>query len=203
MTLETKNFPYLIGFVILLYVGFALMNGFDWSFAKSMEMGKEGFTLKNPVLSLAFYVFVLVLTYLLPPVWKHRLVYMRWHHPLPGSRVFANLLDKDERVSRQDLVGEFGELPTTAADQNALWYKIYKTKQTDEVVLNSHGRWLLFRDIFSISIVFFLPSAFFTFWNSGSKAGVIFTLPYIVLLIGIWIGARNTGERFACNVIAR
>ena len=203
MTLKTKNAPYLIGFVILMYVGFALVNGFDWTFVKSMEIGKEGLKFKNPVLSLAFYVFVLVLTYLLPSEWKHRLIYMRWHHPLPGSRVFSDLLDEDERVSRQDLVGEFGELPTSADDQNALWYKIYKTKQTDEVVLNSHGRWLLFRDVFAISIVLFLPSTIFTFWNAGAKAGLTLTLLYLALLGGIWICARNTGERFTRNVLAR
>ncbi len=203
MTLKTKNAPYLIGFVIFMYVGFALVNGFDWSFAKSMEIGKAGLKLKNPVFSLTFYVFVLVLTYLMPSEWKHRLIYTRWHHPLPGSRVFSNLLDKDERVSRQNLVDEFGELPTSADDQNTLWYKIYKTKQTDEVVLNSHGRWLLFRDVFAISIVLFLPLTIFTFWNTGAKAGLTFTLPYLALLGGIWICARNTGERFACNVLAR
>ena len=201
MALKTKNAPYLIGFVILMYVGFALANGLDWGFAKSMGIGQDG--LKNSVLSLAFYIFVLILTYILPSKWKHCLVYRRWRHPLPGSRVFSDLLDKDERLSRQDLVNEFGELPISAEDQNALWYKIYKTKQNDIVVLNSHARWLLFRDMFAISIILLLPSTIFTFWNSGVKAGISFALLYLVVFGGIWVCARNTGERFACNVLAR
>ena len=203
MALKTKNAPYLIGFAILMYVGFALANGLDWGFAKSMGIGQDGLKLKNSVLSLAFYIFVLILTYILPSKWKHCLVYLRWHHPLPGSRVFSDLLDKDERLSRQDLVDEFGELPISAEDQNALWYKIYKTKQNDIVVLNSHARWLLFRDMFAISIILLLPSTIFTFWNSGVKAGIFFALLYLVVFGGIWACARNTGERFACNVLAR
>jgi len=186
-----------------MYVGFALVNGFDWSFAKSMEIGADGLKLKNPVISLAFYIFVPILTYILPSKWKHCLVYLRWHYPLPGNRVFSDILDKDERLSRQDLVNEFGELPISAEDQNALWYKIYKTKQNDIVVLNSHARWLLFRDMFAISIILSLPSTIFTFWNSGVKAGIFFTLLYLVVFGGIWACARNTGERFACNVLAR
>lgn len=203
MALKMKNAPYLIGFAILMYVGFALVNGFDWNFAKSMEIGKEGLKLKNPVLSLAFCIFVLILTYILPSKWKHCLVYLRWRHPLPGSRAFSDLLNKDERLSRQDLVNEFGELPISAEDQNALWYKIYKTKQNDIVVLNSHARWLLFRDMFAISTILLLPSTIFTFWNSGVKAGISFALLYLVVFGGIWVCARNTGERFACNVLAR
>lgn len=203
MTLKTKNAPYLIGFVILMYVGFALANGLDWGFAKSTEIGQEGLKPKNSALSLAFYIFVLILTYILPSKWKHRLIYLRWRHPLPGSRVFSDLLDKDERLSRQDLVDEFGELPISAEDQNALWYKIYKTKQNDIVVLNSHARWLLFRDMFAISIILLLPLTIFTFWNSGVKAGIPFALLYLVVFGGIWVCARNTGERFACNVLAR
>ncbi len=203
MTLKTKNAPYLIGFVILIYVGFAIVNGYDWSFAESMEISKEGLKLKNPVVSLVFYFLAHILTYLLPSKWKHRLIYLRWHHPLPGSRVFSDLLGKDERITRQDLVDKFGELPTSADDQNKLWFKIYKKKQNDKVVRNSHGRWLLFRDIFTISSVLIFPSIIFTFWNSGVKIGFIFTLLYLVLLGGIWICARNTGERFTCNVLAR
>ena len=70
MTLKTKNTPYIIGFLILLYIGFAIINGLDWSFAETMEFGKNGIKLKNPVLSLLFYIIALILTYILPSEWK-------------------------------------------------------------------------------------------------------------------------------------
>ena len=203
MTLKTKNAPYLVAFVVLIYVCFALANKFDWSFAQSMEIGKEGVKLKNPLFSIAFYFFVLIATYLLPSEWKHRIIYMRWHHPLPGSRVFSELLKKDERISKKELIDKYGELPCSPDEQNKFWYKIYKEKQNDEVVINSHGRWLLFRDMFSIFVLILFPSTIFTFWHSGMKAGSIYALFCFIVLVGLWISARNTGERFACNVLAR
>ena len=203
MTLKTKNAPFVFGFVIMLYVGFALMNGFEWSFAESMEIGKEGVKLKSPVLTLSVHLLVLILTYLFSSNWKHRVVYFRWHHPLPGSRAFSELCAKDSRISRKDLISKYGELPSTPDEQNSLWYKIYKEKQSDEVVLNSHGRWLLFRDIFSISIILFLPSSAYTLWHTGAIKGLIYTLLNIALIVVLWVCARNTGNRFACNVLAR
>jgi hypothetical protein len=60
MMLKTKNTPLVLGFVILVYVGFAVLNGFDWRFADSMEIGKEGIKLKSPVFTMAFYLLVSV-----------------------------------------------------------------------------------------------------------------------------------------------
>lgn len=203
MTLKTRNTPFVLGFVLLVYVAFALMNGFDWSFSDSMEIGKEGIKLKSPVLTMTAHLLVLILTYLFPSDWKYRAVYLRWHHPLPGSRVFTELCAKDIRISSENIVKKYGELPTSPDEQNALWYRIYKEKQSDEVVLNSHGRWLLFRDVFAISIVLFLPSSAFTFWHSGVTTGLTFTILYLALISALWICARNTGIRFTCNVLAR
>lgn len=203
MTLKTKNVPYLVAFLVIIYIFFAMMNKLDWSFTKTIEIGKEGVKFNNPVLSVSFYFLALILTYILPPDWKHRIIYLRWTHPLPGSRVFSELLDKDERISRNELIEKYGELPTSPNDQNRLWYKIYKQKQTDEVVLNSHGRWLLFRDMFAILIIVLVPSSVFTFWNAGIKNGAIYTIISLFVLIALWISARNAGERFVCNVLAR
>lgn len=179
------------------------MNKLDWSFTESIEIGTEGVKFKNPIFSLSFYFLTLTLTYILPSDWKHRIIYLRWNHPLPGSRVFSELLDKDERISRTELIDKYGELPASPDEQNRLWYKIYKQKQADEVVLNSHGRWLLFRDMFANFIIVFVPSVVFTFWNSGIKAGALCTMISLIVLTVLWISARNTGERFACNVLAR
>lgn len=203
MTLKTKNTPLVLGFVILVYIGFALLNGFDWSFADSMEIGKEGIKLKSPIITMSFHLLILVLTYVLPSDWKHRAVYLRWHNPLPGNRAFTELCAKDSRISRENLVKLYGELPTSPAEQNALWYKIYKDKQSDEVVSHSHGRWLFFRDVFAISIILFLPSSAFTFWHSGTTTGIIFTMVYLALIFLLWLCAKNTGIRFTCNVLAR
>ena len=203
MTLKTKNTPYLVAFIALAYVVFALVNKFDWNFVQTIEIGKEGVKFKNPLFSLLFYFVALILTYLFPSDWKHKIIYLRWKHPLPGSRVFSELLDKDERISRKELIDKYGNLPSSPQEQNELWYKIYKEKQNDEIVLNSHGHWLLFRDLFSIFIIVAVPSVVFTFLNSGIKSGIIYAIFCFVVVVVLWIAARNAGERFACNVLAR
>lgn len=203
MTLKTKNSPYAVAFTVLSYVGFALANGLDWSFAQSMSIGKDGLTLESPLLSMAFFVLTLVLTYVLPSGWKHRLIYTRWNNPLPGSRAFGELVDKDERISREQLVSEHGKLPELPEAQNALWYKIYKSKQEYPVVLNSHGRWLLFRDLFAISLILVLPSTLYTFFHAGIAMGCVFCALAVIVVLAMFICARNTGERFVCNVLAR
>ncbi len=203
MTLKTKNAPYAIGFTVLFYVGFALANDFDWSFVNTMSIGKDGFTFESTVLSLVFYIMTLVLTYLLSAEWKHRLIFARWNNPLPGSRAFTELVDKDSRISRGNLIAKYGPLPKCAEEQNALWYSIYKEKQTDTVVLNSHGRWLLFRDLFAISVVLFVPSSIFTFIYSGIPRGFVFVVLTLFIVLALLICARNTGVRFVCNVLAR
>jgi hypothetical protein len=100
VTLKTKNAPFIVGFIGLVYIGFGFMNGFDLNLANSIEIGKEGIQSRSLALTLAVHLLVLVLTYLLPSEWKHRLVYLRWHDPLPGSRAFTELCAKDSRISR-------------------------------------------------------------------------------------------------------
>jgi hypothetical protein len=203
VTLKTKNAPYAVTFTVLYYVGFALANGLNWSFAKSLTIGKDGASLDSPLLSLAFFVLTLILTYLLPSGWKHRLIYTRWTNALPGSRAFTELIDKDERISRHKLVDQYGQLPEQPSEQNVLWYKIYKSKQAEPVVLNSNGRWLLFRDLFAISLILLVPSTVYTFCNSGAAKGFVYLAVALLVVACLFLCARNTGERFACNVLAR
>ena len=203
MSIKGKNSPYIIAFCILLYIGFALVNGFNLNIVDKIVISRKGLIIEKPILALFFYVLSLILIYFLPSGWKHRLIYLRWQNPLPGSRVFTKLAIKDDRISHKDLVAQHGELPEDPKDQNILWYKIYKKKQADEVVSDSHGRWLLFRDMFAITFIILFPSAVFTFWYSGIEKGILFTLTYCLLILVLWICARNTGNRFACNVLAR
>lgn len=203
MSLKTKNSPYIIVFSIFLYIGFALVNGFNLNIIDKIVISRKGLIVGEPILSLFFYVLSLILNYFLPSEWKNRLIYLRWQNPLPGCRAFTKLAKKDNRISYEDLVAQYGELPENPKDQNILWYKIYKKKQADEVVRDSHGRWLLFRDMFAITFIILVPSAVFTFWYSGIEKGILFALTYCILVLVLWICARNTGNRFACNVLAR
>ena len=41
---------------------------------------------------------------------KARLVYWRWHHPLPGSRAFSKHLEADPRADPEKLARDWGQL---------------------------------------------------------------------------------------------
>lgn len=203
MTLKTKNAPIIMGFVILVYVGFAVANGLSLKYVEDVSFTEEGVTLKNPILTMALHIAAIVLVYILPVGIKHRIIFLRWRNPLPGCRVFTVLCRHDDRIVIDDLIKEYGQLPTAPDKQNSLWYKIYKSKQEDVVVRSSHGRWLLFRDLFSIGIILSVPSILYTFWFASTRTAILFAISYLTLLAALWICARNTGTRFTCNVLAR
>jgi hypothetical protein len=203
MTLKTKNMPYIIGFIVLMYVGFAIANGMDWDFANDIKITKGVLEFQNPLLTILFPLVAVVLTFVLQSQWKDRIIYLRWNYPLPGTRIFTELIDKDARITRSQLEEAYGELPVDPAEQNALWYKISKEKESERVVRYSHGRWLLLRDLFSIALLLSIPAIVYTYWKSGFGSGSIYGILYLVFVIIFWISARNAGVRFACNVLAR
>jgi len=203
VAIKEKNNKILAGFGILLYIWFALVNGFNWTYLSEIDIRGENIFSIKPILALFFYIASLVMTNVIPPEWKHIIIYLRVKNPLPGSRVFTQLAKNDNRISYKDIETQYGPLPTNPKSQNMLWYEIYKKKQTDVVVRESHGRWLLFRDMFAITMITLIPSATFTLWYSGIIKGVLYTILYFVLTIILWVCSRNAGNRFVCNVLAR
>jgi len=203
MTLKSKNTPLILGYIVLNYIAFALTNQLPWNFLAKIEITKTGMEFDNPLITIGIYLLGLILCYLFPSSLKHRLVFLRWNNPLPGSRIFTELIQKDQRISKQDLINKYGKLPTIPEEQNQLWYRIYKEKQNDTVILASHGRWLLFRDLLSISLILGPLSIILTFVITPPPASIVYAVSYIILIIVLWISAINTGNRFACNVLAR
>ena len=203
MTLKTKNTPFLVGYIVILYVGFAFCNGLDWSFVSQMQIGKQGMLFANPIITLAFHFVVLVLSYLLPSSIKNQVIFLRSRNPLPGTRAFSSLIERDPRILRTELEAIYGQLLTSPDQQNALWYRIYKEKQKDPVVNHSHGKWLLFRDAFSVTLLILIPASVYTYVRSGLLVGICFLVAYLIIMVALWISARNTANRFVCNVLAR
>lgn len=80
---------------------------------------------------------------------KAVLVFWRWTNPLPGSRAFKRAyLDADHRIAVAKLRAHLGgKFPRAARDQNAAWYRLYKTVQTEPEVAGAHYEYLLFRDL--------------------------------------------------------
>ena len=203
MTLITRNLPLISGFVLLNYVAFAIVNELPWDFAKQIEILKTGLTFHNPILALLFHLIVLVLSCCLPEKVKNVVVLWKIKNPLPGCRAFTELAKNDPRIDINELSEKYGKLPKGPVEQNRLWYKIYKNKQNEPIILASHGRWLLFRDLGAIALIFLLvlPSA--SLIPSPGTESAIYSGLLLVQYILLSIAGQNTSKRFACNVLAR
>src|SRR5262245_58077554 len=70
------------------------------------------------------FVFITVANGLLSPMAKARLVFWRWRHPLPGSRVFTVHSKTDTRINIPALRARLGTLPKGEAEQNTAWYRL-------------------------------------------------------------------------------
>ena len=61
---------------------------------------------------------------------KARIVFLRWQNPLPGSCAFTRYAAADPRINLVGVLEQaHGPLPTDLGQQNALWYKLYKSAE--------------------------------------------------------------------------
>jgi hypothetical protein len=148
-------------------------------------------------------VVVLLLTGLLSHDAKARLVYWKNANPLPGSQAFTKHAPADGRIDMTALAKNVGDLPTKPGEQNSKWYKLCRLVSEDPAVVHAHKLYLMYRDMATMSLLLMglVPAAL---WYAGAPArsrwiaGGLFALQYLVCAIG----ARHSGTRFVCNVLA-
>lgn len=113
------------------------------------------------------------------------------------SEIFISF---DEFVNK--LIISHGQLPTHAKTQNELWYKLYKLNKDDLVIQLSHGKFLLGRDLTSISFLFLvfvgLPFLIIGKFPLNIIYFLLLAFDYLILIIV----TRNHGNRFVTNVLA-
>ncbi|MDX2277617.1 MAG: hypothetical protein NW206_19375 [Hyphomonadaceae bacterium] len=134
---------------------------------------------------------------------KARLVYLRLADPLPGAEAFTRWGPADERVDMAALTAQFAALPTAPAEQNRLWYRIFKSVESDLGVEHAHREYLFTRD-FAFLAALMIPvlamCAVFTFPSAGHTA------LYTAALVGQFIlslrAARHHGRRLVCTALA-
>jgi len=144
-----------------------------------------------------------VLNAQLSPTAKAKIVYWRWSDPLPGSKAFTHFAKSDPRVDYKALEQLHGPLPTDPVDQNALWYRLYKSVDRDAAVQDSHGEYLFSRDyasfallmliVFAPIVAFQIDSARIAGWYVGGLA-----LQCILTIRA----ARMHGRRLVTTVLA-
>ena len=134
---------------------------------------------------------------------KARIVFLRWRDPLPGSEAFTKHAPADPRVDLAALTAAIGPLPVTPRDQNALWYKLYKSVASDPAVGQVHRAFLFTRDYACLALFAFviLGIAGFAQIPSARTAFGWLALLAVQFLLARR-AARTHGVRFVTTVLA-
>jgi hypothetical protein len=99
-------------------------------------------------------ILVGVMNGLLSPQSKARVIFWRWKDPLPGNRAFSRYVLLDPRIDVTALQAKVGLFPGEPNEQNALWYRLYKSVERDPSVAYVHRLFLLTRDYVGIAFLF-------------------------------------------------
>jgi len=160
-------------------------------------------TTKDGIIAASLPLLAIVLSGVLSDLGKARLVFWRWHNPLPGCRAFTELLNADPRIDVPALRRKLGELPQDPQAQNALWYRLYKKQSADVKISEAHRIYLLTRDMATVSALFVV---LFSIGVVAASVNWETTALYAVGLIAQYLlvasAARNYGTRFVLNVIS-
>jgi hypothetical protein len=157
---------------------------------------------KDGLIALCLPLLAIVLNGLLSDLGKARLVFWRWRDPLPGCRAFSVILALDPRVDEPRLRAKLGTLPTEPREQNALWFRLYKARSSEQVILESHRVYLLTRDmaaLAAVSAICLSSGAWLT--GTGWRLATIYSLALFAQYVVIATSARNYGIRFVANVM--
>lgn len=134
---------------------------------------------------------------------KSRIIFMRWKYPLPGCQAFTRHAQADSRIDLAALEHSYGPLPKEPRDQNALWYKLYKSVESEPAVLQVHKAFLFARDYACLALMMTVvlgSAALLQFTSLGAKTTYFGILAIQFVLAGQ--AARNHGKRFVTTVLA-
>lgn len=168
----------------------------------SLKAFLESSLLKVLLSSILGSILVKILTDILTPQIKHVIIFWRLKDTLPGHRVFSEMVNKDPRIDKENLEMRLVEFPTNPIDQNRLWYKIYQKYRNDELILDSHSKFLFFRDSCVLTIFVFIVSTTICILLKVALFQFLLVITYQILqLLILMIAGRNTGNRFVQNVL--
>lgn len=165
------------------------------SLSESIEIAKIISTFLAPPL-------LLLLSTVIPPNVKASLAFWRFKNALPGHRAFSKYMYSDSRIDDRWLQENISPLPSTARDQNVEWYRIYRKHHKEGAIQDINKRFLLFRDLATISFLFLIilplilraTHAEVTIW----PIIIVFLIQYLMSAIA----ARQMGIRLVCTALA-
>ena len=197
-SLKAANLPWLVSLVVLdIFIGLGLASP-DLVHTTSITQ----FTIARAMLASVSPVAVLLLSGLLPHNIKAWLVYWKVSNALPAHDAFTKHCYVDARIDVESLRKDIGNFPTAPAEQNRLWFKLYKAVETEPAVSEAHKMYLLYRDMAAISalLLIIVPIGLYLDGTPLVTAGTglaVFALQYLIASIA----ARHSGIRFVTNVL--
>lgn len=136
---------------------------------------------------------------------KNRLVFLKWHYPLPGHRAFSFYAKTDPRISVADVEALCGgSIPVGPAEENSRWYRFYVSMKGEETVAQANRNFMLTRDYTGLSILFLLvygPIGIYVI-HSSRTAALYLTVLLVQYLI-VRQAACNYGIALVRRVLAR
>jgi hypothetical protein len=135
---------------------------------------------------------------------KARIVFLRWRNALPGHRAFSQLAAKDSRIDLGRLKKACGnKLPDDPADQNSVWYRLYKSVENKPSVEQAQRDFLLMRDyagLAAICITIFGLAAIVEI--QSLRVSLLYVAGLVVQFLLVRQAAANYGTRFVTTVMA-
>lgn len=200
MTLKQKNIPVLISVLLLNAAAVYVLLAWPMS---SNELSLTSGEYLERLVGLGLMVpIVTLLNGLVPSSWKHRLVFLRWRHVLPGHRAFSRIIRKDERFDPDDVAAKLGPLPEEPGKQNALVYRWSKLNSGDGAINDAHQNFLLFRDWAVMSVLMLITVTPAIAIVIGSIEGLIVGAILFVEFNLVRLAASVAGDRWVGTVVS-
>lgn len=139
----------------------------------------------------------------LTPEAKASIVYVRKHNPLPGCQAFTRYAKADPRVDVRVLEDAFGPLPSKPGEQNALWYRIFKSVESDPAVMQAHRAFLFARDYACLALMMIAVLGVASLLQFDRTATALLYVGALALQFALAAqAARNHGRRLVTTVLA-
>jgi len=136
---------------------------------------------------------------------KDRLVFLRWHHALPGHRAFSVYAKADPRIDFGRLQRALGnKIPSDPTGENKAWYRFYLEVQNVPAVQQVHRDFLLLRDYTGLAALFLICLGLAALFLIATwKVLAIYVGILILQFVVVRHAAATYGIRFVCTVLAQ
>jgi hypothetical protein len=198
-SLKSSNLPWVVALVALDVIVMAVFVFTDLIASVPLTQ----LTVARAAVTGVLPVAVLLLSAVVPQNIKAMLVYWKIKNPLPGSEAFTRHAPADPRIDMTALRKNVGPWDDGPAEQNSLWYKLYKKVGSETAVVEAHRSFLLFRDMAVVSLLLagFVPLGLWI-TNIENSAVLFSLLLFAVQYVFAALAARHSGIRFVTNVLA-